>query len=163
MQNLIERKGEKDKQTNRHHPIFIIVRIYNGLKNIVFGLSEENSHKPNKSFMENCHALLLQISLIISGRFEYFMTQSFTPFDTSSASDSRVNKLLDYASNLSAPLNIVRAVWWYHDVTVISDAAYVAFDVADRYYPSKSVTELHYNSPCKITPCVYVDFHYYSV
>lgn len=129
MQNLIiKRKGEKDRQTNRHHPIFIIVRIYNGLKNIVFGLSEENSHKPNKSFMENFHALLLQISLIICGRFEYFMTQSFTPFDTPSASDSRVNKLWDYASNLS--------VWWYHDVTVISDAAYVAFDVADRYYPS---------------------------
>lgn len=43
-------------------------------------------------------------------RFEYFMTQNFTPFDTPSASDSRVNKLWDYSSNLSAPLNIVRAV-----------------------------------------------------
>lgn len=113
--------------------------------------------------MDNFHALLLQISLMICGRFEYFMTQNFTPFDTPSASDSRVNNLLDYSSNLSAQLNIVRAVWWYHDVTVITNAAYVAFDVADQYYPRKSVTELHYYSPCDITPCVHVDLHYYSL
>lgn len=61
--------------------------------------------------MANCHALLLQNSLMNRGRFEYFMTQNFTSFDTPSASDSRVNKLWDYSSNLSALLNIVRAVW----------------------------------------------------